>query len=79
MTAALYRTLTGLGGPLIELYLRRRLARGKEDPARFGERLGQAGRPRPEGPLVWLHGASVGEALSAHDNSTTALRMRRFP
>jgi 3-deoxy-D-manno-octulosonic-acid transferase len=65
MTATLYRALTGIGAPLIGLYLRRRLARGKEDPNRFGERLGTAGRPRPEGPLVWLHGASVGEALSA--------------
>jgi 3-deoxy-D-manno-octulosonic-acid transferase len=65
MTAALYRALTTLAGPLIALYLRRRLARGKEDPARFAERLGHPGRARPEGPLVWLHGASVGESLSA--------------
>jgi 3-deoxy-D-manno-octulosonic-acid transferase len=27
--------------------------------------MGRAGRPRPSGPLVWLHGASVGEANSA--------------
>jgi len=46
------------------MLLARRVARGKEDPARLGERLGKAGMPRPEGVLVWLHGASVGEALS---------------
>jgi len=60
----LYRALTVAGGPLIDLYLRRRMARGKEDRQRFGERLGRAGRPRPEGALVWLHAASVGEAQS---------------
>ncbi|GEO81707.1 3-deoxy-D-manno-octulosonic acid transferase [Pararhodospirillum oryzae] len=59
---ALYRLLTTLGGPAIALLLRRRLARGKEDPLRFNERLGVPGRPRPRGPLVWLHGASLGEA-----------------
>jgi 3-deoxy-D-manno-octulosonic-acid transferase len=62
---ALYRALTVALGPAIRLYLQRRLTRGKEDPERFGERLGQAGKPRPPGPLVWLHAASVGEATSA--------------
>jgi 3-deoxy-D-manno-octulosonic-acid transferase len=60
-----YRALTALGGPLVRLYLRRRLARGKEDGARFSERTGLASRPRPQGPLVWVHAASVGESLSA--------------
>jgi 3-deoxy-D-manno-octulosonic-acid transferase len=64
MILGLYRSLTTLGGPLIDLYLARRLARGKEDAARFGERKGVAGKARPQGPLVWLHAASVGEAVS---------------
>ncbi len=64
MTYSLYRGLTMLLGPLLVWHLRRRLARGKEDPARFGERLGVAGRPRPAGKLVWVHGASVGEMVS---------------
>lgn len=42
-----------------------RAARNKEDPARLNERLGIAGKPRLEGPLIWLHGVSVGESLSA--------------
>lgn len=64
MIYRLYRGLTTMGGPLIAAYLERRKARGKEDATRFAERLGHPGRPRPAGPLVWMHGASVGEALS---------------
>jgi 3-deoxy-D-manno-octulosonic-acid transferase len=64
MIRSLYRGATTLAGPLVPLLLNRRTARGKEDPARRGERLGIAGRPRPDGRLVWIHGASVGEALS---------------
>lgn len=59
-----YRAATGLAEPLAPLLLNRRAKRGKEDPARIGERLGRASALRPEGPLVWLHGASVGESLS---------------
>lgn len=64
MIHCLYRTLTILGGPLIGVYLKRRMARGKEDAARFGERLGRPGLPRPDGRLAWVHAASVGESLS---------------
>lgn len=64
MLLNLYRGLTLLGAPLIDAYLARRLRRGKEDAARFGERQGIAAGPRPAGKLVWLHGASVGETLS---------------
>ena len=61
---SLYRLATELGAPLISFYLRVRKANGKEDATRFEERLGRASRKRPVGPLVWAHGASVGEALS---------------
>jgi 3-deoxy-D-manno-octulosonic-acid transferase len=61
---ALYRGATVALAPLVLLYLMRRRARGKEDRARFGERLGRASRLRPPGPLLWLHAASVGEATS---------------
>ena len=64
MKLSLYRMGTTLGGPLIRLYLNMRLKRGKEDPARFKERLGHASIPRPEGKVVWMHCASVGESLS---------------
>lgn len=41
-----------------------RLSRGKEDPARIGERYGRTDIKRPEGIVVWFHAASVGESLS---------------
>jgi 3-deoxy-D-manno-octulosonic-acid transferase len=59
-----YRRGTALLQPLARLVLGGRAKRGKEDPARLGERLGRSSARRPEGPLVWLHGASVGESLS---------------
>ena len=61
---ALYRAAGALAEPLVRWTLRARLRRGKEDPARVAERLGQAGRARPDGPLAWVHAASVGESLS---------------
>ncbi|MCB4769907.1 3-deoxy-D-manno-octulosonic acid transferase [Ancylobacter sp. Lp-2] len=60
----LYRLLTWLASPFARLLLAGRIRRGKEDPARLGERFGRASRPRPKGPLVWLHGASVGEIIA---------------
>jgi len=64
MIAALYRAATRAAGPALSLWLQRRERDGKEDAARLDERRGIAGRPRPEGPLVWIHAASVGEAMS---------------
>ena len=64
MLPALYRTATKVSRPLVLAYLARRRRHGKEDPTRLGERLGKPSLPRPSGPLVWLHAASVGESLS---------------
>jgi 3-deoxy-D-manno-octulosonic-acid transferase len=61
---ALYRGLTGMATPLVIAYLRARKRRGKEDAVRFAERLGAAGHERPNGPLAWVHAASIGEATS---------------
>lgn len=59
-----YRGLTRLVEPLTPWMLSRRASSGKEDRTRVGERFGRATVARPEGPLVWLHGVSVGESLS---------------
>ncbi len=64
-TLRLYRRLSAAAGALTPVLLKRRLKQGKEDPARIDERRGIARRPRPAGPLVWIHGASVGEVLAA--------------
>lgn len=47
--------------PLIGPYVSWRARQGKEDRARRGERYGRPSRPRPVGPMIWVHAASVGE------------------
>jgi 3-deoxy-D-manno-octulosonic-acid transferase len=59
-----YRLATVAGAPLAGLLLSNRLKRGKEDPARLAERRGESKIPRPDGPLIWIHGASVGEVAA---------------
>lgn len=44
--------------------LARRLAKGKELPDRWREKLGQPSLPRPDGPLVWMHAVGLGEVLA---------------
>lgn len=50
--------------PLLGPHLRARARRGKEIAARLPERRGIDQAPRPDGPLVWMHAASVGETMS---------------
>jgi len=59
-----YRLGIAALAPFVRIHLDRRAARGREDPERLPERLGRPGRPRPTGPLVWIHASSVGESLS---------------
>ncbi|MGA8079856.1 MAG: 3-deoxy-D-manno-octulosonic acid transferase, partial [Xanthobacteraceae bacterium] len=61
----LYQLASAVGSPLAQQILARRLRRGKEHPERLAERRGEATLPRPDGPLIWVHGASVGEMLAA--------------
>jgi 3-deoxy-D-manno-octulosonic-acid transferase len=50
--------------PALRLQLRRRVAAGREIAGRLPERFGIDPTPRPAGPLLWLHAASVGETIS---------------
>lgn len=68
-----YLTIGRIAEPAVRRWLKRRAARGKEDPARLGERFGTASQVRPEGRLVWFHAASVGESLSILDLITKTL------
>ena len=61
----LYAGLTRLFHAAAPHLLQNRVRKGKEDPARWRERLGETDMPRPDGALVWIHGVSVGESLSA--------------
>ncbi|EFO34489.1 3-deoxy-D-manno-octulosonic-acid transferase [Roseibium sp. TrichSKD4] len=60
----LYLGLTRLGEPLYSVLHKKRIKKGKDDPLRSGERFGEPGQTRPEGTLVWVHAASVGETNS---------------
>lgn len=61
----IYNTLITVLYPLvIKRYINKRKENGKEDTKRFNERIGRPLKKRPDGKLIWLHGASVGESVS---------------
>ena len=64
LPVTLYLSLAGLAGPVFKFLHHRRVKAGKDDPARGGERFGIPGQARPDGALVWIHAASVGETTS---------------
>lgn len=59
-----YRAASAGLAPLSPLWAYYRCRRGREDPARVGERFGLPSLERPYGKLAWFHGASVGESVS---------------
>ncbi|QXT39828.1 3-deoxy-D-manno-octulosonic acid transferase [Gymnodinialimonas ceratoperidinii] len=77
LTLGLYLAWSARGArTFAERKLRERLADGKEDAARLDERRGIASLPRPDGPLVWFHAASVGESLALLELIRRALEER---
>ncbi|MGU3493590.1 3-deoxy-D-manno-octulosonic acid transferase [Xanthobacteraceae bacterium A53D] len=60
----LYRGVASAATLLAPAWLKYRVSKGKEDPARLSERRGITRTDRPAGPLIWMHGASVGEIVS---------------
>ena len=59
-----YRLAGAAAYPVMGTYVGWRATKGKEDPSRRRERYGLAGKPRPDGPVIWVHAASVGETIS---------------
>jgi 3-deoxy-D-manno-octulosonic-acid transferase len=57
-----YRGASWILGAGAGVWLAQRAQRGKEDPARLGERFARYAQARPAGALVWLHAASIGES-----------------
>ena len=53
--------------------LEHELARGREHPARAGERLGECSVARPDGPVIWLH---TGHEIAALDQIGLIERLR---
>lgn len=65
MFIRMYNIMISVLYPLvIKRYIKKRQANGKEDIKRFHERIGRPQLKRPEGKLIWFHGASVGESIS---------------
>lgn len=60
----LYKKTMTFGSPVIKHVLEKRVREGKEDPARLSERFGVPSLARPDGELMWVHVASVGESQS---------------
>lgn len=61
---SMYLALSWVVSPIYRLLLQRRLKAGKEVAGRIHERFGDSGLPRPDGPLIWMHAASIGETQS---------------
>lgn len=60
-TLAAYRIVMAALTPLAPLITALRMRRQKEHPERWRERHGHTTVARPEGALIWIHCASVGE------------------
>lgn len=61
----LYSRLANVAAPLLAKRISAKLTSQGISTKRANERLGIATKPRPAGPLSWVHAASVGESLSA--------------
>jgi 3-deoxy-D-manno-octulosonic-acid transferase len=77
LTLSAYRAASGAATSLAPRLLDYRLQRGKEHEARIGERRGEPSAPRLPGPLIWIHGASVGE-FAAVTPLIESIRARGF-
>ena len=61
---AIYQGATALITPLLPWHLKRRQNSGKEHPKRWREKLGHAGKPRPDGQVIWINAVGLGEVMA---------------
>ena len=61
----IYRILSVILFPIVEIYLFWRVYKKKDDKKRLRERFGKPTKTRPEGDVIWIHAVSVGETNSA--------------
>ena len=59
-----FRFISCFLGPIVRIYILRRISKGLEDKNRINERFGIPSQKRPSGKLIWVHAVSVGETLS---------------
>jgi len=59
-----YLAVSPLITRIAPVLLRQRLEKGREDPARWREKLGEPSLARPQGRLIWLHAVGLGEVLA---------------
>ena len=64
MIYKIYKLLTTIFSPIINLYLHIRILKGKEDKIRICEKFGIPTAKRPKGDIIWFQCASVGEVNS---------------
>lgn len=62
MLLKIYQALGYPLAPIIRAHTIIRSFSGKEGPKRLAERRGISSTPRPDAPIIWVHGASVGES-----------------
>jgi 3-deoxy-D-manno-octulosonic-acid transferase len=60
----LYMAILELARPIMRRHLASRLARGKEMPDRWREKLGEPSQQRPDGTLIWIHAVGLGEVMA---------------
>ena len=64
MPLKIYKLFNILCFPILGIVFLLRILKGKEDLARFKERLGISSVARPTGDIIWIHATSVGETVA---------------
>ncbi len=61
----LYKTLISLLSPFLKIYFYSRCLYGKDNWENVQNHFGQPSKTRPNGELIWIHAASIGESTAA--------------